>query len=334
MYIWQKLPDNTCVLLDKSFTTRGELKDSPAHIIPSAIGGRLKPKGILSVQGNNLLAQCVDGPFVETFGHSLTYLTRLKRDRGQSDSTKLSSADGKIWQLSFEKPSVEPARPTISVKVGEEKSQSIQFSGTPEQFRAFLKSKGLERHADRLIADATKRSETSPELNLGIKPFKSAILSVAAWTSAALYAAYKLRIRLPGWINYVNGPLEEESLAPPVRYAPRAVLSQEDFGPIAHGIALWDVPTQQQLFAFLQTFGGMGMIVHVADNWSAPVRYSYFVDPTTGKQGEPAFVVQENAPTFSSLADPYVKADFSDTLQRIARQIQDSGIGTTRTIIS
>jgi hypothetical protein len=194
MFSWQKLPEKTCVLLGEPLASSGEMKDSPAHIIPSALGGRLKPKGFLSSRANNLLAQRVDTPFVDAFGQSLTYLAKIKRDRNKGTSTKLIAADKKSWRVSFEKSAIEPAKPDIDVTVLSDKSQSVKFSGTEEQFRQFLKSKNLEQHADKLIPAAIKISEPSPELQLGMKPIKAGHCSLAAWTSAALFAAHKLQI--------------------------------------------------------------------------------------------------------------------------------------------
>src|SRR4051812_31510717 len=43
------------------------VNDSKAHVIPSALGGRLKPKGILTVEGNGILDDKFDYPLTESF---------------------------------------------------------------------------------------------------------------------------------------------------------------------------------------------------------------------------------------------------------------------------
>lgn len=39
--------------------------DSAAHVIPSALGGRLKPKGFLSQEGNRILNDKGNPPFLQ-----------------------------------------------------------------------------------------------------------------------------------------------------------------------------------------------------------------------------------------------------------------------------
>ncbi len=53
-----------CILTGVDITEAAK-NDSEAHIIASALGGRLKPKGILSINGNNVLDRKVDNPHIK-----------------------------------------------------------------------------------------------------------------------------------------------------------------------------------------------------------------------------------------------------------------------------
>lgn len=68
--------------------------DSEAHIIPNALGGRLKPKGILCRTCNTNLDELADNALIEAFGDWPTLLD-IPRDRGKNPPKRLKTRDGK-----------------------------------------------------------------------------------------------------------------------------------------------------------------------------------------------------------------------------------------------
>jgi hypothetical protein len=290
---------------------------------------------MLSVKANNLLEKRVDGPFIETFGHALTYLVRVKRDSKKSSSTKLIGSDGKVWRMSSLKLVIEPDKADIRVTPLPDGARSIEFSGTEEQLRPFLKSQGLGQHFESLMAKTQRKSEPSPELHLGMQPIRSDTLSAAAWTSVALFAAHMARIRIPAWSDFVRSPPPSGNvLAPGARFAPGAVtVSEQDFGPIAHGVALWHSQEANELRGYVQTFGGIGMMVRLAKDWTQPIRHAYFVNPQSGEQGTPSFTVNDEANVYEELRTTPVQRDVENTLKRIADAIQNGGFGATRIVV-
>jgi HNH endonuclease len=77
--------------------------DSKAHIIPSALGGRLKPRGILCRRGNGILGDKFDQPLIEAF-QPLMNLLNGSRDRGQNPSTVMTDESGKKYLFRFGEP--------------------------------------------------------------------------------------------------------------------------------------------------------------------------------------------------------------------------------------
>lgn len=67
--------------------------DSEAHIIPSALGGRLKSKGIICQTCNGLLDRIADNALVKAFGDWPT-LMDIPRDRGSNPSKLVTTRDG------------------------------------------------------------------------------------------------------------------------------------------------------------------------------------------------------------------------------------------------
>lgn len=89
------MPTPKCNLCGSALTAAN---DSEAHIIPNALGGRLKPKGILCQTCNTTLDDLADNALVRAFGDWPTLLD-IPRDRGQNPSKRLETRDGKTVRV-------------------------------------------------------------------------------------------------------------------------------------------------------------------------------------------------------------------------------------------
>src|SRR5271166_4990175 len=72
--------ESRCLVTDAILNSEN---NSAAHIIPSALGGRLKPRGLLSREGNTLLNEKFDVPLVEAY-RSLMAVVAGSRDSGET----------------------------------------------------------------------------------------------------------------------------------------------------------------------------------------------------------------------------------------------------------
>lgn len=72
--------------------------DTAAHVIPNALGGRLKPKGILCDTCNGKLDRLADNALVKAFGDWPT-LMDIPRDRGSNPPKIIDTRDGKLVRL-------------------------------------------------------------------------------------------------------------------------------------------------------------------------------------------------------------------------------------------
>jgi hypothetical protein len=68
-------------------------RDSDAHIIANALGGRLAPKGILCRSGNAALNELADKPLIAAFGPWPTLLN-IPRDRDSNPAVTLETKSG------------------------------------------------------------------------------------------------------------------------------------------------------------------------------------------------------------------------------------------------
>jgi hypothetical protein len=84
-----------CRLCNSDLTSSN---DSEAHIIPNALGGRLKPKGILCQSCNTMLDDLADNALIKAFGDWPTLLD-IPRDRGRNPPKTLETRDGKTVRI-------------------------------------------------------------------------------------------------------------------------------------------------------------------------------------------------------------------------------------------
>ncbi len=79
-----------CILTGEKLTPEN---NSKAHVLPSALGGRLKSKGILSNAANEELNDKFDLPLVQTFQPFMA-LSGGSRDRGENQPVRMTDAEG------------------------------------------------------------------------------------------------------------------------------------------------------------------------------------------------------------------------------------------------
>ncbi len=89
-----------CIITDEVITKDN---DSKAHVIPSALGWRLKPLGILCKNANTLIGDNIDLPLIQAF-QSLMNLLNGSRDRGENRPTPMNDESGKVYIFRFGEP--------------------------------------------------------------------------------------------------------------------------------------------------------------------------------------------------------------------------------------
>ncbi len=314
---------------------KGEMADSPAHIFPSAMGGRLKPRGILSSKANGFLNVVVEAPLINTFGATALYVMKISRDRGNVRGVKLQEiVDRAItWLYSHDKDALEPATADINLKKLGDNRYALSFSGTEDHLRRFHASFQPDQSVEELLKDAKLVTQPPKESALGTRPIVFNVFSRAAMTAAHLFAANKLHVTSEIWQEYIQNPFDTTKIpptAPNTAFSTQAVNFEDDYGPMAHRIALWSDPVTRQLISFVQIFGGMGIMVKLYDNWKKDVLESYCVDPLTGRQGCSGF----HRPVRGyQLATEDWTVDALEMLKRIAQRTVDSGMASESRVV-
>ena len=111
--------------------------DSAAHVFPNALGGRLKPRGIICQLCNTALDRAADNALVRAFGDWPTLLN-LPRDQGGHPPKLIDTRDGRRVRVEADG-NITSAQVTYDVSEIEEGHQVIIAAGNMNTFRQLLK---------------------------------------------------------------------------------------------------------------------------------------------------------------------------------------------------
>lgn len=128
-----------CIITNKQISD----DNSAAHVIPNALGGRLKPRGVVSSEGNNILNLKVDLPLINAFQPIMTLLGG-SRDRGKNPPVRLEDNDGRKYDYSFDAP-MTLARPSLEIEEADG-VVSVELNARTEQEARVLLGKVKKRY--------------------------------------------------------------------------------------------------------------------------------------------------------------------------------------------
>lgn len=256
--------------------------DSEAHIIPNALGGRLKPKGIICQSCNTMLDKLADNALVQAFGEWPTLLA-IPRDRGKNPSKQLMTRNGKRVQL---EPDGSLTRVDILYEVAPiEDGHSVQIgAGNMKTFRQLLQRAakqfpGLDPSSAELFARRVALEDDDKlkaPLDFSPKAIFGGIVT-AIWLFLIFKTghAFMERERLLSVIEKV------QSNGGTFRYFVNGLpgLQGPDV-PLGHKIIVRSVPTTGQLIAYVEILGlvKVGGVFAKASPPSAALEHIYAYD--------------------------------------------------------
>jgi len=111
--------------------------DSKAHIIPSALGGNIKPKGIISDEANTILNDKFDNPLIKSLSPFMALLGAVP-DRGSVQPTRMMDRYGEEYLVKYGA-KLKPTRPDIStVRKSDDETVYEIKARTPKEARTLL----------------------------------------------------------------------------------------------------------------------------------------------------------------------------------------------------
>lgn len=274
-----------CILTGDKVT---ESNDSRAHIIASALGGRLKPTGILSITGNNILDRRVDNPHIKTVQYYMTLLNG-SRDRGGSPTlVRARDKYGKRYMIGADeiKPldheytvTVVDGKPNVTIKATSMKqAKELVGKAKKELNLTDAQAKELLEKAQHIEVDP---GVLSSEIIAG-----PAVEFPSAFTMAALFCAHHGLPVHSDFANYINS-FDDNTQPRPMPPETFYFIHQESWfkieAEVGHCLILYGDPIRKQAIFFSQLFNMLGIAVLMPFAGSEPVLHTYGVDILEGK---------------------------------------------------
>lgn len=254
--------------------------DSEAHVIPNALGGNLKPKGILCRTCNGMLDRIADNPLIKAFGDWPTLLN-IPRDRGANPSKIVSTRNGGRVRLDADGTltrneviySIEgdAERSVVTLGAGDWKTFKNQLKRVAKQFPQFDPEVALE-HAREVGID--EGSELKLSFNFS-PPAVFGGVAAALWLFSVLktgqgFCDWERLLQLIASMQRNGGLFRHLTEGFPGLVGPEV--------PIGHKIVLRSNPATRQLIAYVEILGVLRVGGLLGEGGDRPVEYIYVYD--------------------------------------------------------
>lgn len=262
--------------------------DSLAHVIPSALGGRLRAAGILCEEANTELNEKCDSHLIEAF-RSFMLLIGGSKDKSSKTAPIFAVSDsGERFQIGKDK--VIPAAPEyIEEQLSDGTTRVTAKARTRKELKNLLgrAKKDLPTlDIDEIVKEARIESEPLPLLRfeMQIGPIST---FPAVFAMASVFSAYKNLDVHPGFKKYLQSISAESRPMPPDTFyfiSNRLWLSV----PVTcNCIVLICDPKRKESLFFAQFFGQPGVAVVLPYEGDTQQCFSYAIDVESGQMIEP-----------------------------------------------
>lgn len=275
-----------CILNDVELTQEN---DSKAHIIPSALGGRLKPMGILCKDANTELGDKFDNALIQAY-HPFMVLVDGTRDRSGDLAPIIGKdKDGRPYKITPDE--VKPnSHEFIEEPLSGSNKRYVIKGRTMKEVRTLLgrvKKEHPQIDIDQILKSAAVESFPVPSLELSMQ-FGPISTFPAVFVMASVFSAYNGLQPHPEFVSYVKTfDVDARQMPPDTFYfmpgKPWLVVPAD----AAHCIFLCCDPVRKQSLFFAQFFKQPGIAVVLPYDGVTQECFSYAVDVVSGREIKP-----------------------------------------------
>lgn len=272
-----------CILTGQPITAAN---DSKAHVIPSALGGRLKPLGILSDQANTELNDKFDLPLIQAF-QSLMNLLNGSRDRGKNQPTRMIDEAGKSYLFKFGEPLSLTAPEFTEVVQNDETHIVIKARNLKEARTLFgrVKTKYPALSVDECMKHAVLGHQWPDGMLHHQIQIGASVLFPFAFVAASIFAKLHNQASHPSLINYVKSFDPDVPHLPPDTFYfmpnKRWISAAAD---VAHIVALATRAATHEMFVYIELFNIACVGVLLPYDGSVDVQETHAIDVLTGQE--------------------------------------------------
>lgn len=263
--------------------------DHAEHIIPNALGGRLKRKGLLCNTCNNKAGAEWDAKLAEQL-NPFSLILGIKRQKGTVPKQLFQEIGGssRIWL--FSNGTKIRDLPRFQRKIDEDGNTAIQLNPQSKE-EALRMIKYLKAHYPKIDEAALLASITetlTPEkniLNMNVTIYGLAIKSIVKTALCFAISEGADPSQCGSIIRYLKG--EQETIDSRF-YTNSEVLLNRPMDRVLHCVAVSNRATNNQLMAYVELFGFHSFLIRLCANYNGPrVHSAYGIDPVTGSGFSP-----------------------------------------------
>lgn len=277
-----------CILTGVELT---EENDSIAHIIPSALGGRLKTKGILCREANNIMDRKADSRLIESFQFYMILLGG-SRDRHRAFSS-IRATNSKEQSFLLGTDMIKPLSHVYEVMTdGSEhriEIKAISMKQAKDLIRKAKKELALSDAQEDDLLEGLRSVQEDPGRLCGDVVSGPAIEFPAAFAMAALFSAFNgLNVHSEFSEYFYDFDKSKHSfrLPPDTFYFIHETKWMSLSAQIGHCLFLYGDPERQKSIFVCRLFELLDIAVIAPFNGNTPVSATYGVDILEGKEVE------------------------------------------------
>lgn len=272
---------NYCIITGEPITDNN---NSKAHVIPSALGGRLKPCGVLSRNGNTLLGDKIDLPFIEAFQPLMTLLG-ASRDRGENQPYRLTDQHGQEYLVEFGAP-LKLTKPEYREATTREGVEICIDARNLKELRTLLgrvKVKDPDFDIDEAIGRAVITHQWPEGLLKGRLQIGPRVVFPALFVGASIFAAHHGQAVHPHLKDYVSRfEAENPEMPPQTFYFMPSEQWISALGDVTHIIAYVASASRKQALVYFELFNIVSMAVLLPYEGTEDLMNTHAVDILSG----------------------------------------------------
>lgn len=261
---------------------------SEEHIIPNALGGKLKSRNCLCVKCNSELGRKCESEFVKSLG-PLAIFFDIYRDRGENRPVSATSSDGEKYLLeSGVRPSL--SKPSVQIEDKENGNKEVHITArNVEEARKILKdlkrgypNSGID--IDELMEKACYSQEYL-QTPLNVKLLNS---NVEFFRGIAKIALIFLKHRFPDIdadlheiMAFIMDEADYKKIA---LFYPEAEVVTSPEGEVLHSIVVYSYAQEKLLVGFVELFGCISVVIALSEDFNTELQDYYVYDLINRKE--------------------------------------------------
>jgi len=304
-----------CYLCSNEITEKNKTKE---HIIPNALGGRLKSEKIICINCNSEYGTTLDKVFEEV---PLSTMLNIEKERGETQKIRATEQSGQKLLIDS---SLTPELEKLIVEV--ENGNRVFTVRSEEEARKIFKQNKV-KNIEEELKKITWKYESIEEPVLLDNDMFSGKKQFRAISKIAVNYYYHLTSSLDGLTNIISFIQDKIDLFCVCHYYPDIIVYTPDDKEISHLLFVRGNPTEKILYCYLEFFNCYCFVVVLNENYTGnDLKESYIYDLEGKTVLSKPFCLDLSRDELLSLAKPGPENSQKLFMKRMKNTLKKKGI--------